>query len=234
MRNLFSTVFLFLSIYSFAQGTDFSKITAGELILKNNQKITFSELEDQGDKIYFYNLSTEKKEHLYKSSIISIDGKLLTTEDVEQKAVQVKKQKVFKQLEFVNSRNILMEGKKLSKDEVYTILHSNNSAFNQYKSGRTQKTIGSVLIGVGAGLFVGNGIHNLSLANSNSEKSNPPILFFIGGGIAATGIVLNITGTSSVKKSISTYNNRYLANNHYNKDLKFLVSNNGAGLRLNF
>jgi len=234
MKNLFLTLCLCFSAGLFAQGIDFSTIKNGEMILKNNQKIKFSSLEEEGDKIYFFNLSSQQREHLYKSSILSIDGIALTDKyDLKENNFTKVSKQVY-QLEYVNSRNVLLDGKKLSKGELINILESDNRALQQYKSGVTQKNIGTVLIGVGAGLFVGNGIANVSSANSGEERNNTSILFIIGGGIAASGIVLKITGANSVKNSISTYNKQNLAYNKSNLDFKFLVSNNGAGLRLNF
>lgn len=48
------------------------------MILKNNQKIKFSSLEEERDKIYFFNVSSQQREYLYKSSILSTDGIALT------------------------------------------------------------------------------------------------------------------------------------------------------------
>lgn len=234
MKNLLLALIFCLSTNLFAQEINFSVIKNGEMVLKNNETIRFSSLEEQGDKIYFFNLSSQQKEHVYKSSIKSIDGvQLIPSNGVGKQNSLEQTSKQIKKLEYINSRNILLDGKKLSKGELIHLLESKPFALNQYKSGVSQKTVGSFLIGFGAGLFVGNGITNLSMSG-DEERKNPTILFFIGGGLAASGIVLKITGANSIKNSISTYNKENLAYNKSNLDFKFLVSNNGAGLRLNF
>ncbi|WP_413532539.1 hypothetical protein [Empedobacter brevis] len=233
MKKIFLALCLCLSVNLLAQEKNFPSITSGEMILKNNQKIKFSSLEEEGDKIYFFNLNSQQREHVYKSSILSIEGIQLIEPDLQTKQ-NVEKQSVVA-LEYINSRNILQHNKKLSKGDLINILSPNNSALNQYKSGVSQKNIGTVLIIAGAGLFVGNGIANISTSNSGNERKSPTFLFIIGGGLAASGIVLKITGANSIKKSVETYNKQSLAyNDKSNLDFKFLVSNNGAGLRLNF
>lgn len=233
MKNLFLTLCLCFTTNLFAQEIDFSSIKSGEMILKNKEKIKFNSLEEDGDKIYFFNLSSQQREHLYKSSIISIDGKRLETKEDTTNNIVINSKQI-NYFKYVNSRNIILDGKKLSKGELINTLNSNNIALDQYKSGTSQKNIGTVLIAVGAGLFVGNGIANVSSANSGEERNNTSILFIIGGGLAASGIVLKITGANSIKNSISTYNKQNIAYNKSNLDFKFLVSNNGAGLSLNF
>lgn len=68
MKNLLLALIFCLSTNLFAQEINFSVIKNGEMVLKNNETIRFSSLEEQGDKIYFFNLSSQQKEHVYKSS----------------------------------------------------------------------------------------------------------------------------------------------------------------------
>lgn len=84
MKKIFLTLFVCLSVNLFAQQIDFPSSRNGEMILKNNQKIKFSSLEEEGDKIYFFNLNSQQREHVYKSSIISIGGIELIEPDLQR------------------------------------------------------------------------------------------------------------------------------------------------------
>lgn len=72
MKTKILFIALFATIFSFAQ-EEVKFIKKGTLTLTNNEKVEFSNLVYEKDKVTYTNLKNQSKEHLYLSSILSID-----------------------------------------------------------------------------------------------------------------------------------------------------------------
>lgn len=82
MKKIYTLFFILISFYTFGQELNYKAISQGEIVLITNQKITFSKIEDQGDKILYTNAKNNQQGHIYKNAIKSINEHVLNDVDV--------------------------------------------------------------------------------------------------------------------------------------------------------
>ena len=147
---------------------------------------------------------------------------------------------------FVERRNVYMDGRRLSTAEVRTILSAHPTAlrlYNQgiqtYERGRRQTNTGIWLVTLGTISFVGA----IAVAVNNPDTQTAWLMFPVG----AIGCALIITpiptlfrngasnrnsGRVDIGRAVRTFNGR--PRNISGVELNFGVTQNGAGLVLNF
>jgi hypothetical protein len=165
-------------------------------------------------------------------------------------------------LEFKNSRKILLEGQKQSKEEVFKIMENHSEALYLYKKGKSLRTWGDVTFFGGLGIAIGGVLLN-SLANVGSiNKPIKNIGYYngynsgtytetdytlsivslaVGGGLLAATIPLKIIGKKKIKQSVDLYNADLQSASDIQPDKSSLVynftfinNNRGLGFRLAF
>jgi len=108
---------------------------------------------------------------------------------------------------------------KISKKKFKNILNSNTKAYEEYKSGSLNKTLGLIFTSASSA-YIGWSI------GKKEEVESETIL--IGGIGLVTGIIEIIRGNSLIKKSIKTYNNDQKIS------YKIKINNDGFGISLRF
>jgi len=144
------------------------------------------------------------------------------------------------QLEFMNSQNIMQNGKKLTKLEVYEIMKEDNEALKVYKNGKNLRTIGDVSffsgLAIGAtGLIIDltNG-GDYEFGNYNHKESNfPKVMMATGGALILFTLPLKIIGKNKIRNSVNLYNESKEKTEPITK-ISLLNNENGFGLRLAF
>ena len=120
-------------------------------------------------------------------------------------------------------------GKELKKDEIRTILSNEPVALSAYNSGKTLRVMGTIVSIGGATCSL---IGFLSTDFSKGGSISPWI--WVGLGLTTASIVLDLSGLSSIKSAVNTYNNaqhKQLATT----SLSFgLTRSGGIGFSLNF
>lgn len=225
--------------FSFAQETQ--NIKSGIITLKNNEKIQFSNLIYEGEKVIYTNSITQQVEHLYVQSIVSIDEGAKFTEaelskiKTENTANHIAETSVPQQkfLVYKNSRNILLDGEVQSKTQLKELMKEHPKALKKLQVGRSNRDAGTISMALGGTIFILNGVANLT---AKEPRDNPQTYFFVGGGLAALGLVFNITGAQTMKKAVAEYNESpSVAELNQNKtQLNLTVNSAGAGLSLRF
>lgn len=95
--------------------------------------------------------------------------------------------------------------------------------YELYKSGKSQKTLGTVIACIGA-LPFGYSIGYMGAAGETDETN---LGLLVGGGAAlAVGIVINALGGNKMKKAISSYN----SNLAFQPEFRFGATPNGVGI----
>ncbi len=93
--------------------------------------------------------------------------------------------------------------KKLTSDEVRSILNNNSKALSLYNSGKTKQTAGNILLYSGIATVVIN--HYSILQNAkNKGDINPSrnIPYIIGGGLILTAIPIKLGFSKKIKQAV--------------------------------
>lgn len=251
IKHLIYTLILFFSLFaSFAQNR--LPVQKGFITIVTGQKMEFINLKFQDDQVKFTNVTTRSEftyflnsvkriEDLNKNIIYQKDSVVKSNDLIENEAanqtsvnenVVVETEK--DRLEFRNCSKILRNGVKLTPDEVKEVLKSNSYALKSYTSGRTINTIGTLCISFGAGLIVGGGYSNITIANNeNSTKKGSPAPIIAGLIVGAISIPLKISGREKVRRAIANYNRSLVAEtSKTNYEFYAKVDGNGVGLTL--
>lgn len=230
-------------------------ISRGFITLYTNQKMEFTNLRYQDNKVIFMNVETKSEFTYFINSvklIEDIDKTILYINEDLVKREELRKVSVNstannsskperKKLVFVGSSKILLNQLKIEPDEVRAIMKTNSYVLDDYNSGKTLQTLGNISLGLGIGLFVGGGLSNLSKANKASDNTNPyaapteskgsPKPLIAGIVLAIIAIPLKICGSSKIKKSVEVYNDKPTAfNQKQNIELNIIASQHGIGL----
>lgn len=124
-----------------------------------------------------------------------------------------------------------VNGNNLSPNEVMSLLADNETLLEQYNIGRTEKTLGNVLLIGGATLAFVPTVSQLY----NGEP--------VSTGLFAAGTVLMLVSipmlngyTKKIKNVVSEYNNKKIvgATNFRIQRTDFIANSNGLGFRLAF
>jgi hypothetical protein len=148
------------------------------------------------------------------------------------------------ELVFHHSRNITLEDKKLSRPEIIQLMESTPQALQEYKSGKTLRTVGDVTLFGGLAIAVGGvlidvygevGEHSTDPYHENNTLSI--VSLSVGGAMLLATIPLKIAGKKKIRQSVEDYNTAkatsYLESKpQYN--LSLISNNKGIGFRLTF
>lgn len=137
-------------------------------------------------------------------------------------------------LEYISVNNIQQEGISLSNEQIREVLKSQKYALEDFDKGVRNRKLGNIFLGGGIGLFIGNGIGNLINAHNDRVSKNPTLLFYVGGAIAVTGIIIKIDGKEKIKESVWHYNQRNRFTSKTEFELNLAINSNGVGLQLTF
>lgn len=133
-------------------------------------------------------------------------------------------------LVYANLGNIKDDkGKKLSSDEVRSLLVNNKVLLEEYNIGREKKTIGNVLLVGGATLFYGVSAVQL-------YEGKPVSTRLVGVGLLSmlVAIPIKIGYTKKIKHVVSEFNNqKSISNTSFKlKSMDILANSNGLGFKL--
>lgn len=137
-------------------------------------------------------------------------------------------------LKYVSVNNIQQEDIPLSNEQIREVLKSQKYALEDFNKGIRNRKLGNIFLGGGIGLFVGNGVANIMNANNNKTSKNPTLLFYVGGAVAITGIIIKISGKDQIKESIWHYNQRNGFTAKTDFEFNIAVNSDGVGLQVNF
>jgi hypothetical protein len=140
------------------------------------------------------------------------------------------------------------DNKKLSTNEVRTLLANNSEALSLYNAGRNKKTWGNVLFYGGLGLVATNLIvsantdnttvssynnNPYSSASVQSEPANMTVAI-IGGILLVASIPIKIGFPKKIKAALSKYNTGLADIDSPKHQVTLLASSNQFGFRLEF
>ena len=136
----------------------------------------------------------------------------------------------------VDGRSVFMNGKKLNKDEVRSIM-TNTEALRLYNKGISKNKTGNFWLGTGVFLIaIGiGGIVDLSLAGEYSagEIIGPAAIYLVpGAGLSIIGISIKAGSKKHIRNAVNMYNSEIGKTS--STELKFGFTGNGIGLALNF
>lgn len=250
-KRLIYIFFLFFnSFILFAQNN--LPVQKGYVTIVTGQKMEFINLKFQGDQVVFTNVATRSEFTYFLNSvkrIEDIDKKVIYQKEEVIKSDGVSENKssglsLIKEspatlikkdyLEFRNCSKILLNGVKLTPTQVKEALRGNSYALKEYNSGRTLNTIGTLCISFGAGLIVGGGYSNMTMANDeNNARKGSPAPIIAGLIVGVISIPLKISGKEKVRRAIADYNRTPVAEKFKpNYEFYAKVDGNGLGLTL--
>lgn len=108
-------------------------------------------------------------------------------------------------------------------------METNELAYDKIASGFTYYSLSTVLG------FTGSLLLSLQLKQKIIGKQLNPLCILIGGGLVLISIPFRIIFNKKFEDSVKLYNNAQLKTSFWdNKELKFTINENGAGLKLVF
>ena len=138
------------------------------------------------------------------------------------------------------------ENKKLTPDEVRSLLANNSQALSLYNSGRNKKTWGNVLFYGGLGLVTANLVVGMNTDNTTtsysgngyypsaqSERANKTTKI-IGGALLVASIPIKIGYPKKIKSALEKYNNGLADTYKAVPKTTLLASANQIGFRIEF
>lgn len=173
MKTKILFIALFAAIFSFSQ-EQVKFIKRGTLTLINNEKIEFSNLVYEKDKVTYTNLNNQAKEHLYLSSILSIDSGEVEMVDAD-KVVKIKKGITLDDGAYYSLDNLV---KKQSKSGEFTLVDKNiNKDLYYFKDASGKKVNDALAIVKDGELYIrGGGVKkNLTKKSGLSFRGNRKI-----------------------------------------------------------
>lgn len=122
------------------------------------------------------------------------------------------------------------ENSKMPSSEVKQLLATHPELLNLYQTGRTKKTMGSILM-VGGVLFLAGDL----LKGLTADEKYPSSLTYIGGALIVVSIPIKAGYPKKIRSAIDGYNEQLYGNNGTAlKNISFLSTTNGLGVRLTF
>lgn len=123
---------------------------------------------------------------------------------------------------YLGGRKFYVNGKKVSKNEILSILESESDSQTNFKKGIRTLNIGEV-IGFPAGFMFG-----YSLAQILRGKGPSPSTFAFSGILGGISLILTSKGNSTIHKALSNFNKKS------DIGIKIKYNKNGIGLALEF
>jgi hypothetical protein len=120
---------------------------------------------------------------------------------------------------------------KLNPTEVRALLNNKPELLNEYNAGRTKKTVGNILMGVGIGFIIGD------LASGATQDITYPTAFtYIGMATLAIAIPVKIGYSKKIKSAVEGYNKQVVVQD---SDFKIesssvFANQNGLGILFTF
>lgn len=162
--------------------------------------------------------------------------------------LMIQTQQLFSQEEKQNLEvvrtNVFLNGRLLSSSEVVTILNTNPGNAALYRKGLDIRSNGSAMLWggiaacvIGFGVMVNDAAKNIgNHSGYNSDESTNfrtgNLVFMLGQGLIAGGIVCRVIGKSKVTKAIRNHNSNFPTNR--DMSYSFGIQQNGLGLVVNF
>ncbi len=248
MKKAITLILFLLHFIAFAQQK--KTVPSGYITFNSNATFEFKNLVMEGDNVTYFNDVTKSQANFSISAIkkivdntgatvydsVKTNVKKGVQEDVVKKPAPVVIKKTEEEkLVYKSSSKILLNGNKLKSDELEALLKTNTNVYDKYKKGKSDATIGTILIAGGAGLFVGGGLSNVQTANSGKSGGGPAILI-VGIVAAGIGIPVRIGGVKKIKSAVEQYNAlpgrpvSFLERS----ELKLTANGNGLGVALKF
>jgi hypothetical protein len=271
MKKIITFFVCFIGFSLFAQSNKI--ILEGKILLHDGTEIPVKDMYFVEDKAYFVDLTDMKNSLLYDVSYQKIyqkqgdeyvlikEGESPVNEEIakfeiaysveESHVIVAEAAKQLPKLDIISASNIRENGKKLTNNEIRSILNNsgNLEALSKFNRSVTKRTVGTVLmaagvaaIGVGVIIYAAgeDKTYSTPIPNSNGngwnstsftlEKNFPYGYVIVGGASLVTGLILNLVGTSSKKEAVQQYNDSlaYVSKPKFN----LIANGNGIGIGL--
>lgn len=120
---------------------------------------------------------------------------------------------------------------KLSDQQVRALYANHPQILKLYNEGKSTKEIGTILIGVGAGLLIADLAVGLT-----TDTQFPTALTYVGATSALLSVLIKSGYAENIKKSVNEYNNLVEKNNAAVsiKRIDFIGNQHGLGLQVTF
>lgn len=246
MRYLLIGIVLLINLVAFSQ--EKKTVKSGYITFNSGTLLEFKNLTIDGENVMYLSGDSQQETKvsikgvrkivdssgatIYNSGKASnaISGNKVT---INEKPVALPKTEQEK-LVYRSAYKLTMDGKKLTGDEVESLLKP-SGLYDDYKKQRGNATLGDILMGGGIGLFIGGGISNISKAN-NDEGGGSPAILIAGLITTAIGIPVKISATKRIKNVVNHYNSLPAnSTGFYDRaELKIIGSSNGVGFQVRF
>lgn len=249
MKKAFTLILFLLHFIAFSQ--EKKTVQSGYITFNSNATFEFKNMVIEGDKVTYFNDVTKSQANFSLSAIKKIVDNTGTTvydsgkanvkkgvqDDVVKKPAEVTvlKKTEEEKLVYKSASKILLNGTKLKGDEIESLFKVNAGVYDMYKKGKSDATIGTILIAGGAGLFIGGGLSNVQKANSGKSGGGPAILV-VGIVAAGIGIPVRIGGVKKIKRAVEQYNALPARPVSFfqKSELKLTACGDGLGVALKF
>jgi hypothetical protein len=246
MKPIIIFTFLFVTFAGFSQAK--KTVQSGYITFNSNAMFEFKNMVIENDSITYYNDVAKSKMGFnlravkkivdnYGTIVYEVDNRTVS-EKAHQKEASLKVDQAKKTpeelLDYRRSSKIMLNGKKLTTNEVRNLLKIDKAIYNQYNLGQSNAFLGDILIGGGIGMFVGGGLNNLS--NANSGRKGGPELLIIGIVTSLVGIPISRSGVRNTREAVYDYNQlpRKQISFINRADVRVIAGGNGVGLQVQF
>ena len=144
---------------------------------------------------------------------------------------------------FKSGGEIFQNGTKIAPNEIRNLLVTNQIALDLYKTGRTKKTFGNLLLSLGFGTLIGKLVRDSSTGDgftripTGQMIANPAskTLYYIGGAMIIIAIPIKIGFSNKIRKAVDLMNDD-LKNPKitHNEATYFIVDSKGIGVSIKF
>lgn len=119
----------------------------------------------------------------------------------------------------------------LSETQVKALFANHPQILNLYNDGKSNKKVGNILIGVGAGLMVGDLAIGLT-----TDTLYPTAVTYAGIASVLISFIIKSGSTENIKKAVIDYNNQLIKKNSAFKieRIEFTSNQNSIGIQLIF
>lgn len=145
----------------------------------------------------------------------------------------------------IKKRNYMLNDKKLTNDELKTLLRSDPESGAMLKKAGINYTVGYILLTTGSlcaltGAVISfaesakqaSDVSNGKISSSSGSAGLAPIL--VGAGLVIAAVPFVVTGNKQLKKSINLYNAKRTSGYNTKVKLDFNLSTSGVGIACRF